>query len=283
MSLVRIALRIAGVQALKGRTDVGDNVLDSQLGVLDISADGMLRTDQKKPFLALYTDASRAGIGEGAPESSRLDVRALTTNGAVDIILEAGITAAMVETDPDTDETVLVGLGIPVTDANLEAQLDIIVRQAGDALSDPDNEWADIFRGLTYRYLRIERARAASAEGQRVAAHQVRITAELIDDPVIGEPLDADSSLARLLAKAAALDASPDVAALVAKIMAMTGGADPDWKSLQRRHGLTQAELLALGRGPLAQDEERETPDFDTGTIEVEGTGTFAEEDQSGD
>lgn len=39
MSLARIALRIAAVEALKGKTLVGDNVLDSPNGALDVQAE----------------------------------------------------------------------------------------------------------------------------------------------------------------------------------------------------------------------------------------------------
>jgi len=186
MSLVRIALRIAGVQALRGNTDVGANVLDSQIGAIDIGADNRIRTDQKKPFLALYTDTAKSGANAGSGDAFDLGARVLTLNGVTDIVIEAGVTAAMTTIDPDTDTEILSGIGVPAIDRNLEAQLDIIIRQVCTALNDPDNEWADIFRGLTHRYVRIERLRAATPEGQRIAAHQLRITASLIDDPLPG-------------------------------------------------------------------------------------------------
>ena len=52
--LGRIALRIAAVQALKGRTLVGDNVLDSRMTALDVDDDGNARTDEDRPFISLY-------------------------------------------------------------------------------------------------------------------------------------------------------------------------------------------------------------------------------------
>lgn len=281
MSLVRIALRIAGVQALRGKTDVGDNVLDSQIGAIDVGSDHSIRTDQKKPFLALYTDSARAGTGQGAPAGSRLDARSLMMNGAIEIVIEAGVTAAMVVRDPDTEEALLEGIGVPALDRNLEAQLDIIMRQACNALTDPDDEWADIFRSLTYGYTRLERSRAATPEGQRIAAHQLRITTELVEDPLPGEPLDPQGGMARFIAKAAILG-DPDVDAIVSRIVALSGGDDPDWKVKQRRHGMTRAELLALGYGPVVQDEDRLTPEHTETVVDVDHVGTIvipAEED----
>jgi len=271
MSLVRIALRIAGVLAMKDRTDVGPNVLNSQFGALDVGADNTIRTDQQKPFLSLYTDGARAGDGANLPETTTIDVRSLMPNGLTDLVIEAGITAAMVQSDPVTDEDVVTGLGVPATDENLETQLDIILRQAGNALTDPDNEWAQIFCSLIIRFVRFERVRAGSAEGQRAAAHQMRITAELIDDPLFGEPLDPEEPMARFLAKAAAVENDENLAAIANKIAGLVGGNDPAWLSLQRRHGLTREELLALGRGPLADDVNRETPVFGRGIVDVDG------------
>ena len=61
MSLTMMALRIAAVQALKaGGTLVGDNVLDSQISAIDQTADGQLRSDQQRPFIAVYTDAAKS-------------------------------------------------------------------------------------------------------------------------------------------------------------------------------------------------------------------------------
>jgi hypothetical protein len=277
MSLVRIALRIAGVQALRGNTDVGANVLDSQIGAIDIGADNRIRTDQKKPFLALYTDTAKSGANAGSGDAFDLGARVLTLNGVTDIVIEAGVTAAMTTIDPDTDTEILSGIGVPAIDRNLEAQLDIIIRQVCTALNDPDNEWADIFRGLTHRYVRIERLRAATPEGQRIAAHQLRITASLIDDPLPGEGLDPEGVFARFLSKAASVEADPDLAAIVAKFATLIGGTDADWEALQRSHGFTRAELLALGRGPLPDDDERATPEFETGRIETSGYSPTAE------
>src|SRR3546814_204254 len=95
MSLSRIALRIAAVEALRGKTLVGENVLDSQIAALDVSETGVVSTDEKKPFVAIYTDTSTT-------EGSSVELRNLRQNGAIELILESGINARMTETDPET-------------------------------------------------------------------------------------------------------------------------------------------------------------------------------------
>jgi hypothetical protein len=185
MSLVRIAVRIAAVEALKGKTLAGENILDSEIGALEADADGALRTVEDRPFVTVYTDAA---ITKDADTS----LRSMVLNGATQILFEAGITAAMTETDPDTDESKLIGIGIPATDRAFEFHLDMVARQIGDALTDPENEWAQIFSAFIQRYVLIERARTSGDDnGVRLAAQQIKLTVDLIADPVKGEALRA--------------------------------------------------------------------------------------------
>ncbi len=237
MSLMRIALRIAAVEALKGRTLVGNNVLDTPNGALDIQADGSLRTEEDKPFVSVYTDQGKA---EG------IAGRSLTENGLCDIIFEMGISSAMLEINEETEETVLVGINIPGSDRNREFYLDIVERQIGDALNDPSNVWADIYRGLHHRVVKVEYAGARNTEdGQRLAGHQKRLSVELGDEPEKGVPLDERSAFMRFLN---ALDASGDRSyqAQAAMMRGLIGGASEEWDAVQRRNGMTVAELAAL-------------------------------------
>lgn len=191
--LARMAQRIAAIEALRGKTFVGENVLDSQIGALDIAADGSIRTDRDKPFIAVYTDVSKA--------QGSLEVRALHRSGATDLTIEVGIAASMTEIDAQTGATVIVGIGIPVTDPAMEFYLDCIGRQVVNALTDPRSAWAEIWRGLSSGINRVERRRASDATGVRIAAHQIVVNAELLPDPVFGEPIAATSIWAKLLAQ----------------------------------------------------------------------------------
>lgn len=251
MSLTRIAARLAAVYALRGKTLVGDNVLDSQIGALDITADGELRTDEEKPFISVYADAAK---------SDENMLRSWTDNGATDFLFEMGVTAAHTEFNDETGETTLVGVGIPATDAAFEFLLDVVARQIGDTLSDPENEWAEIFRKFHRGNARIERARTSGdGSGIRLAAQQIRLTVDLIADPVRGVELKSEHPLAMFFAKAATLTVpnpahdpddenspatipDPVVTAQVALMQAQIAGSSTDWQTALRRYGLTKTE-----------------------------------------
>ncbi|MCJ8517822.1 hypothetical protein ABID21_000662 [Pseudorhizobium tarimense] len=262
MSLTRIALRIAAVEALKGRTLVGANVLDSPNGALDVQADGTLRTEEEKPFVAIYTDQGRAENFSG---------RSLTENGACDIIFEMGVSSAMLHLDKDTGETSMVGINIPASDKASEFFLDVVQREIRDALTDPGNAWAEIYRGLHYRVLKIEFAGARNADdGQKLAGHQMRLTVELADDPVRGEGLDPRSPFLKFLE---ALEASgdEDYVKQAAMMRSLLSGGDEYRDLLQRRHGMTSAELDALGHEAPVLAEDGTVAEMTSVDIEIDG------------
>lgn len=261
MSLARIALRTAAVEALKGQTLVGGHVLDSPNGALDIAADGSFRTDEDSPFISVYTDIGKV---------EKVTGRGLIENGLCDIVFEMAVASAMTEVNDDTGVSTLVGIAIPASDRSFELFLDLVQRQIFDALNDPDNAWAEIYRGLHYGVRKIDYAGARNTEdGQRLAGHQIRLTVDLIDDPVKGEALDPASPFMRFLG---ALDASSDPVyqTQASTMRSLLAGTNETWQALQRRNGMTAAELLALGLGPLAQDENRSTPRMAAGTIEID-------------
>jgi len=231
--LARIAIRIAAVEALKGRTLIGDNVLDSQIGALDVAADDSIRTDQERPFISVYTDASR-GDGDG---------RSLHKAGATELTIEAGITAAMVVTDAETGASEVIP-GLPATDPAFEFYLDCVGRQIATALTDPANEWAEIWRGLSSGIVSVDRKRTSdAASGTRIAAHQVVVTVDLLPDPVFGEPVAPTSIWAKLFAKMASTS-HPYLATMQALVGTPADGTDHD--ASRRRFGLTLDEARAL-------------------------------------
>jgi hypothetical protein len=239
MSLVRIAARIAAVEALKGRTIIGSNVLDSEIGSLQVDGDGTIRTDEDRPFLTVYTDAATTRDVDTA-------LRAMVVNGATEIVFEAGITAAMTETDPVTDESVVVGIGVPATDRALEFFLDMVIRQVGDTLTDPENEWAQIFQSFIISVSNVSRARTSNdSDGVRLGGHQLRLNVSLLADPVKGEPLKPTSALAKFFAKAATLgDAA--VLAQIDMMQAQIAGEALSLELIQRRFGLISEEAGAM-------------------------------------
>lgn len=230
MSLTRIAARIAAVQALKGKTLVGDNVQDSQIGALDVAADGTLRTDEESPFISVYTDAAK---------SDDTVLRSWVGNGSTEFLFETGVAMTHVETDPDTLESVVYP-GIVATDASFEFMLDIVARQIGDALSDPTNEWAEIFRSFHHGNETVERARTSNeGGGVKLAAQQIKLTVALFVDPVRGVPLKPGHPLAKFFAKAATV---PELANKVALMQAQLAGEEFEWQTSLRRYGITRTE-----------------------------------------
>lgn len=233
--LGRIALRIAAVEALKGKTLVGDNVLDSEIGALDVGADGSIRTDQEKPFVSIYV--------EGSKIEDRLDLRALHRSGSTDFMIEIGITAAMTVTDPETDASDVI-TGIPATDPAFEFYLDVVGRQVVNALTDPNNAWAEIWRSLSSGVGKIERRRTSdAASGVKTAAHQLIVTVDLLPDPVFGEPIAPTSTWAKLFAQ---MEASNHP--FLPMLQTLVG--DPDGvlnhEAQRRRRGMTLDEARAL-------------------------------------
>lgn len=248
MSLVRIALRIAAVEALKGRTLVGDNVLDSEIGSLQVNSDGSLRTDEDCPFITVYTDSASTKGQDNAQ-------RAMALNGATEILFEAGITASMTELDPATDESRLVGIGIPATDRAFEWHLDMVARQIGDALTDPDNAWAQVYQGLIHTIVSTDRARTSGTnDGVRLAGHQIKVAAQLITDPVCGAEIKPQSAIGRFFSLCETLD-DPVLKTQAQMMRAQIAGHRFTWQQTQQRYGLTRTERDALLLTPLVNEE----------------------------
>ena len=256
--LGRIALRMAIVEALRGNTLVGQNVLDSEIGALDVGADGTVVTDQEKPFISVYTETSKQ---EGENPGGGADLRSLHISGATDIVLEFGVTAAMVDRDDENGSATVIGLQIPATDANLEFMLDVIERQIVNALTDPRNAWAEIFRSMHATSLKVDRRRTSSAETTKIAARQLVITVDLLPDPVYGEPVASTSAWARFFAKLAA-DTDPVAVKKLAALQTLIGvGSDRLNSETQRqRFAMTLDEVRAMYDIAIEAGEPTEPP-----------------------
>lgn len=88
MSLARIALRATAVEALKGRTRALNNVLDSEIGIIDSDSGGNVTIEADQYFIAIYTDAGKTQVGDN-------ELRSLLLNGRTEIMFETGVTASM--------------------------------------------------------------------------------------------------------------------------------------------------------------------------------------------
>jgi hypothetical protein len=227
---------MATIAALKGKTLVGDNVLDSEITALDADADGNLTTDQQKPFVTVYTHTATDAAGGD---------RSLHRSGMTELVIEVAVAATMVYRNDDGDKE--VAAGIPATDSAFEFFLDVVAKQITNALSDPRDAWAEIWRGLSSSIEKIERKRTSDATGARIAAHQIVMTLNLLPDPVFGEPVAPTSIWARFFAKAAESEDDADAARLLI-LESLIG--DPTGvlmsEAQRRRFGMTLDEARAL-------------------------------------
>jgi hypothetical protein len=173
MSLLRLAVRIAAVAAIKNRTFAGSAVEDSAIPPLD-----MLAKDQPRPFIAVYTDDSEV---EG--ESQR---GLFGSAGKFDLVFEIGITAQM--QFEFEDGAIKDAPGKPQTDAQMEITLDLIERQIKSALSDPSNEWGEVWRSFVSQVLEVKSLRGANAaDGVRFAGRQLALSIKPFAEPPCGQ------------------------------------------------------------------------------------------------
>ena len=264
MSVVRIAARMAIIEALRDQTLFGANVHDSLIGGIEADADGNLNIGdgEKRPVITVYTDAAKQ---PGA-------LRSLIENSDTEIVIEWGVSAGMHETDPETGVNYVVA-GMPSTDAAFEFSLDMVGHQIGRALSNPDSVYAQIWMNIASGgFSKVELLRSSNdRDGARVAAHQLRITASLMNDPIAGEEMP--EPLPELIALLKASEKS-DIVAAANMIEAVTTGENEPWESVQRRFGMSNKEAHEVGIRPEVFNEDSSTPTFEEGVAPVVELGS---------
>ncbi|WP_156510697.1 hypothetical protein [Labrenzia sp. OB1] len=244
MSLVRIALRMATVLALKGRTLAQDNVLDSEIGVLTEDDHGLqINLRRKGRFIAVYTDES-----EAKPDEQRM----FHDNGLVELCIEYGVTDTMSEEVDDPDHPgrrmKVIIPGIPHADRMHEFYLDLLGRQIRTILSDGTNEGAEVLRMLLARVIKVTCERAGSdRKNERVAAQKLTFTVEAMHDPQFLADVPEEGPIGRFLALLEAGD--PDDQKLAELMRAEIPATPEEIEENRARVGVTLAELNALGLG----------------------------------
>ncbi|MEP3049420.1 MAG: hypothetical protein ABJL55_16350 [Roseibium sp.] len=265
MSLVRIALRMTAVLALKDQTLANDNVLDSEIGVLSEGAEGLSlhKKHKSKRFIAVYTDEA---------ESTPDELRGFHDNGEVNLSIEFGVTDSMVieEDDPDDSEKRIRSVipGIPFTNRMPELYLDLLSKQIRNVLSGGDNAAAEVFRSLVNKVLKIKVERAGSArEGERIAAQKLTLTLDVLDDPQFSEDVEADLPMGRFFELLE--NGTSDDQKLAALMRAQLPSAPEGLEETQTRIGLILSEMQALGFKYIEYADETSTAQ--SVTIEVDG------------
>lgn len=171
MSLASLAIRLATIRALKGRTFAEDRVFDSAIQPIDLVA-----ADTKQSVIIVTTDDDDATV-EGRD--------LIATDHQLELVIEVAVASK---------HTVQVGEGetaealtIPATDAGLEASLNLIGWQIARALSADGGEWGDLWRMMVSRVHTITSRRGADDDnGVRYAARQYVYKIDHVADPEPG-------------------------------------------------------------------------------------------------
>jgi hypothetical protein len=231
MSLARLAVRICTVLALRaGQTMAEDRVQDSSIVDLE---EGIINAP--KPVILVYTDNS-----EFAPTGRDI----WGGQGSTTLVLLLAIAGATKLQDGSVE------FSFPATDASIELALDVMERQIQKILTDPDNVWAQRWRGIVTNVSKWSSKRGGSTkEGSRFGARQILIELETVHDPVPGKAPEGE--WAALLQLINSDGASADTKALGAPLAALIEGDElPEWNRTMRQFGIDRAALKAMGLAP---------------------------------
>lgn len=261
MSLTRLGVRIAAVQAIKSATLAEDRVYDSAVGSID-----ELTKAGAKPFLIVTTDDDETNL-------TGRDL--LGGNGSLDVVIEYALAGV-------TDTGTFV---VPHTDEGMEIVLDLMHRQITRALITEETVWSTSFKRLVPSMHRLVSRRGASAtEGVRFAARQIVLTVSTINDPDYGKALDADHPLKVLADNLTA--AGGDLAPIADMINAEAAGTlIPDWDRVMTDLGITKTAATAVRIGDYIETEdavpvvEVEAENTDTATTYVVNEANADEQD----
>lgn len=170
MSLNRTALRLATILALTNNQTAPYPTI-GEGRVYDARLDPILGVDSKEliPIAVVYTDddnGSPLSENNGGPPFRR----------TVNLIIE--ISMGMIGEDDDG-----VTFDLPLTEPELDAQLDLFEFQIRFALANTLNPWTALWWGTAVRILGWSSQRFVTSEGNaRLAARQITAQVEIKDD-----------------------------------------------------------------------------------------------------
>lgn len=238
MSLSALAIRLATVKALKGRTYAEDRVFDSKISPVELVAG-----HEAQPVIIVSTDDDNI-------DATGRDLRA--GDHRLELVIEIAVTSPVkIEVE---DGSAVEEIAIPASDEGLEATLAILAWQIGKALSSDGGHWGNIWRMLVVRVHSVSSRRGADdANGVRYAARQFVYTVDHVADPAPCDQPDAEGAWGKALA---AMKDDPDLASLARIIEAeITKGDSMPWEQARGALGLADDEAGVLGGQPLMIDD----------------------------
>jgi hypothetical protein len=275
MSLIRMAMRMTAVAALRNRTWAEERVYNSDNTPL---AQAIGEDDPPKPYIVIFTDA------DNRTDISGTEIYDCTRQ--ISLVLEIAVASKVV------GEQGQYQIHLPQTDAGMETAIDIVEDQAiGAVIGDPRSQWGELMRLFVCNVIRMPSTRGAQAQrGARWAARQLTMVCDILPDMPPGVPYPEDHPVRKFieLAREDPSVGMMDAADLVEKLMDRP--VSPSWEQDQAWLGLTKRGIRATGFAPLAEipigstplpvqwapdvtDEAREGPDLFKITVEQETDG----------
>lgn len=238
MSLTALAVRIATIRALKGRTFAGDRVFDSKINPVNLVASA-----EREPVIIVTTDDDDISI-------TGRDLRA--GDHKLELVIEVAVTQK-VTVEVENGGTTEV-LSIPATDAGLETTVGLIGWQIAKALSADGGEWGDLWRTFVTKVHSISSRRGADDEnGVRYAARQYIYSIDHISEPTPGETPGPVDAWGRMFA---AMKADPELVGMAKIIEAeISAGEYLPWEIARGELGLANDEAEIIGSKPIKIDE----------------------------
>lgn len=264
MSLAALAVRLATVRALKGRTFAGAHVFDSKIDPLN------LVVSSGHEFVVIVTTDDDDMTVEGRD--------LLAGDHRLELVIEVVAMAklAVQSGEGEGAET----LTIPATDAGLEATLNLIGWQIARALAAGGGAWGDLWRSIVLKVREITSRRGADeTNGVRYAARQYIFRVDHIAEP---EPGVAPADVwARIVA---ALKADDELSA-IGKIIEATVAADaPEpWERVRAALGLADDASGWIAGRPFEDGAALDAVDLEDGFVVDEEAAEAADGPEESD
>lgn len=236
MSLVALVSRIAFTKAIESKTSAG-HVLNAPKEPLDRLADG-------KAVIAAYTGAIKID-----PLGRDLYGNAATSQ-TIELVVQMYLPPGNV---------VVEGMELTMDDAGAGFGMDLLWRQVVDALADPVDPWADLYRSIVRSYIGMTSAPVLieTEKSIRIPCREVALNCTMISEPGFGVQLTTGWQRID-----AALRADPETLPVADAIKAMIQRPSglPSWRIYQAQMGWTDAEIRASGLAPADPTETDEAP-----------------------
>ena len=235
--MASFAVRTCTIEALRGQTLVGDEIVDSPIDPIDFA--GSIR----KPTIAVFSETERLTPRGRSFSMTRDDTP--QDGHVLQLSLMAYLPAAPVVSTPGQPD-----LKLDALESGAAFAFDLIYRQMVRALTLLDTPWADLWRRCVVGDMESVESGAfilQDNKGAKIPARQITLRLGVIDEPPfcgLAVPFWSD-----FVSALAVSDDLADYAPIIAD--AIQGGDFPSWRGEAALTGLSPNEAVAIGRGPV--------------------------------